>query len=69
MEDNLQGVQKKLNIPKKSFDKALEVLFKKGILERVKDPEGKETKNISAYLTQYPRDSKFKLTFEFKIID
>lgn len=66
-QDNLKGIQEKLKFTDKSFKKTFKDLCTKGLIEENTNEEKITTYNLSTYLTQYPRDSKFKIQVEFKI--
>ncbi len=61
-EQNLISLKDKLKIQSGKFNKALKELEQKGLIET-------NPKRLSQYLTQYPRDSKFKIQIDFKIVD
>ncbi len=55
-----QNIREKINLPKIVFSKANKGLLDKGIIK-----DGK----IHPHLTRYPKDDKFRLVVDFKILN
>lgn len=59
-DDNKESVRQKINLPKIVFSKAFKGLIEKGLFR---------DNQIHHLLTRYPKDDKFKLVVDFKLLN